>query len=70
MKSQLQYIYSFNENVTSDMCGKDISYEVTGYTGTKKEIFSKVLVRQCKFRILLLFVVVYDRQNVCKAHAM
>ena len=66
MKSKHQYTYSFNEKVTSDMCGKVISYEATGYTGTRKEIVSKVLVKKCRFRILLLCVVVFDRKNIIR----
>ena len=55
MKSQHQYTYSFNEKVTPDMCGKDISYEAIGYTGTKKEIVSKVLLIKCKYYCCLLY---------------
>ena len=41
-----QYTYSFKQTITSDMCGKIISNQATGFHGS-----SLILLKNCKFTI-------------------
>ena len=41
-----QYTYSFKQTITSDMCGKIISNQPTGFHGS-----SLILLKNCKFTI-------------------
>ena len=43
---QHQYTYSFKQTITSDMCGKIISNQATGFHGS-----SLILLKNCKFTI-------------------
>ena len=44
---QHQYTYSFEQRITSDMCGKKISYQVTGFQNVSGS--SLILLNNCKF---------------------
>ena len=48
-KEDYQYIYSFKATVTSDMCGKNISYRIENYQN-KAISLSTVYVDNCKFK--------------------
>ena len=43
---QLQYRYSFNQRITSDMCGKYLSYQATGFQNISGSYL--VLLKNCK----------------------
>ena len=45
---QHQYTYSFKGKVTSDMCGKNISYQATGFQNKMVTGSSFILMRKCK----------------------
>ena len=45
---QRQYIYSFKQRITSDMCGKNISYQATGLQNVSGS--SLILFKNCKFK--------------------
>ena len=44
---QHQYTYSFKHKITSDMCGKNISYQATGFHNVSGS--SLILLKECKF---------------------
>ena len=48
--NQHQYTYSFKQTITSDMCGKYISYQATGFHNVSGS--SLILLKKCKFRIV------------------
>jgi len=52
MKSQHQYTYSFNQKVTSEMCGQNISFDANGHV-THKSIVSEILLKQREFFVIL-----------------
>ena len=49
---QHQYTYSFKRTITSDMCGKNISYNATGFHNVSGS--SLILFGNCKFRKKML----------------
>ena len=53
---QHQYTYSFKQAITSDMCGKNISYQATGFQGSQVSGSSLILLKECKFTILYLLL--------------
>ena len=44
---QHQYTYSFKQKITSDMCGKNISYQATGFHNISGGS-SLILLKNCK----------------------
>ena len=51
---QHQYTYFFKKTITSDMCGKYISYQATGFHNVSGS--SLILLKECKFTILYLLL--------------
>ena len=48
---QHQYTYSFKRTITSDMCGKKISYKATGFHNVSGS--SLILLKICKFTLTI-----------------
>ena len=46
---QHQYTYSFKRMITSDMCGKTMSYQATGFRNISGS--SLILLKNCKFTV-------------------
>ena len=51
---QHQYTYSFKRTITSDLCGKNISYQATGFHNISGS--SLILLKKCKFIVLYFFL--------------
>ena len=51
---QHQYTYSFKRTITSDMCGKNISYQATGFHYVSGSPL--ILLKKCKFTISYLLL--------------
>ena len=53
---QHQYTYSFKRKVTSDMCGKNVSYKATGFQNKMVTGSSLILMKKCKFDVEFLTI--------------